>query len=127
MVPELTEPTIEQDSFAPLRRGLLEFAVLTVLSTGTLYAAEVLGRLEGTHFATREGTLYPMFGKLRRDGLLEYEWQESEAGPPRKYYRLTELGTQRLQQLRTNWSELATTLDQLALPAEGLSNNGVPQ
>ncbi|MEI6665197.1 MAG: PadR family transcriptional regulator [Chloroflexota bacterium] len=119
MVPELTDQPLEQDSFASLRRGLLEFAVLTVCSTGLLYAAEVLARLEGTHFATREGTLYPLFGKLRRDGLLEYEWQESDAGPPRKYYRLTEAGTQRLTQLRANWSELGTTLEQLAIPAEG--------
>lgn len=103
----------EQDSFASLRRGLLEFAVLEVLSTGSLYAAEVLTRLEGTHFATREGTLYPLFGKMRRDGLLEYEWQESESGPPRKYYRLTAVGEQRLEQLRSNWAELTTTLEGL--------------
>ncbi|MGE3855346.1 MAG: PadR family transcriptional regulator [Dehalococcoidia bacterium] len=111
MVPEQTE----QDSFSSLRRGLLEYAVLTVLSTGTLYAAEVLGRLEGTHFATREGTLYPLFGKLRREGLLEYEWQESDSGPPRKYYRLTEAGAQRLALLRANWAELAATLEQLGV------------
>ena len=123
MVPELTDqPPLDQDSFAPLRRGLLEFAVLTVCSTGLLYAAEVLARLDGTHFATREGTLYPMFGKLRRDGLLEYEWQESEAGPPRKYYRLTEAGTQRLTQLRENWSELGTTLEQLGLRQEAAAD-----
>lgn len=106
MVPEL----VEQDSFATLRRGLLEFAVLEVLSARQLYAAEVLARLEGTHFATREGTLYPLFGKLRRDGLLEYEWQESEVGPPRKYYRLTAAGMQRLESLRANWRELGSTL-----------------
>lgn len=111
MVPE--QP--EQDSFSSLRRGLLEYAVLTVVSTGTLYAAEILERLEGTHFATREGTLYPLLGKLRRDGLLEYEWQESDSGPPRKYYRLTDAGTQRLAQLRANWAELAATLEQLGV------------
>ena len=109
MVPEETQ----QDSFASLRRGLLEFAVLSVVSTGSLYAAEVLARLEGTHFATREGTLYPLLGKLRREGLLDYEWQESESGPPRKYYHLTEAGTERLEQLRANWHELATTLEGL--------------
>jgi PadR family transcriptional regulator, regulatory protein PadR len=111
MVPELTE----QDSFLSLRRGLLEFAVLTVLSTGSLYAAEVLERLAGTHFATREGTLYPLFGKLRREGLLEYEWQESDSGPPRKYYRLTPAGTERLELLRRNWRELGTTLEGLGV------------
>ncbi len=101
------------DSFASLKRGLLEFAVLEVLSTASLYAAEVLDRLEGTHFATREGTLYPLFGKLRRDGVLEYEWQESESGPPRKYYTLTAAGRERLEQLRATWLELANTLEGL--------------
>ena len=87
--------------------------MLTVLSTGSLYAAEVLERLERTQFATREGTLYPLFGKMRREELLDYEWQESDSGPPRKYYRLTAVGTQRLEQLRANWAELTTTLDEL--------------
>jgi PadR family transcriptional regulator PadR len=113
MVPE----AVAQDTFAPLRRGLLEFAVLTVLSTGTLYAADVLSRLADTHFATREGTLYPLFGKLRRDGLLDYEWQESESGPPRKYYRLTAAGQQRLEELRAGWHELGATLDELGAQA----------
>lgn len=114
MVPELTQ---EQDSFSSLRRGLLEFAVLTVLSAGSLYAAEVLERLDGTHFATREGTLYPLFGKLRREGLLDYEWQESDSGPPRKYYRLTASGAQRLGGLRANWQDLTHTLETLGATA----------
>ena len=96
MVPDI-ETRVEQDSFTSLRRGFLEFAVLSVLSTGSLYAAEVLARLDGTQFATREGTLYPLFGKMRRDGLLKYEWHESESGPPRKYYHLTTSDVQSLR------------------------------
>lgn len=115
MVPELESPTTTQDSFTSLRRGFVEFAVLTVLSTGSFYAAEVLTRLEGSPFATREGTLYPLFGKLRRDGLLEYEWQESEAGPPRKYYQITESGSERLTQLRMSWRELSDALERLGV------------
>lgn len=114
MVPEI-DVTAAQDSLASLRRGFLEFAVLTVLSTGSLYAAEVLTRLERTQFATREGTLYPLFGKMRRDGLLDYEWHESDSGPPRKYYRLTTSGSSRLQQLRANWQELSDTLERLGV------------
>ncbi len=114
MVPELESPST-QDSFASLRRGFLEFAVLSVLSTGSLYAAEVLTRLDRTQFATREGTLYPLFGKMRRDGLLEYEWHESDSGPPRKYYQLTASGSERLHQLRTNWQELSDTLERLGV------------
>ena len=101
------------DTFKAVRRGLLEFAVLTSLSGGRLYAAEILGRLDGTPFATQEGTLYPLLGKLRRDGLLDHDWVESESGPPRKYHRLTEQGTKRRAELGTYWDHLATTLQQL--------------
>jgi PadR family transcriptional regulator PadR len=64
-------------------------------------------------FATREGTLYPLFGKLRRDGLLDYAWHESESGPPRKYYWLTPVGEERLEQLRAEWRALGATLEVL--------------
>ncbi|MCW2949172.1 MAG: PadR family transcriptional regulator, partial [Thermoleophilia bacterium] len=62
-------------------------------------------------------TLYPLLGKLRREGLLEYDWVESESGPPRKYHRLTELGVQRRAQLASYWTNLATTLEQLGAPS----------
>ena len=114
MVPEL-EALPAQDTFTSLRRGFLEFAVLTVLSTGSFYAAEVLARLEESPFSTREGTLYPLFGKLRREGFLEYEWQESESGPPRKYYQITEAGAERLKQLRLSWQELSESLERLGV------------
>lgn len=104
------------DPFKSVRRGLLEFAVLTTLSSGRLYAAEILARLASTPFATQEGTLYPLLGKLRRDGLLEHDWVESDSGPPRKYHRLTELGEQRRAELATYWSDLASTLTQLGAP-----------
>ncbi len=103
----------EADPFRSVRRGLLELAVLTALVPGRLYAAEILERLADTPFATQEGTLYPLLGKLRRDGLLDHEWEESESGPPRKYHRLTEAGQERRTQLDTYWQDLATTLETL--------------
>ena len=99
--------------FKPLRRGLLEFAVLTTLATGRHYAADVLERLAKTPFATQEGTLYPLLSKMRRDGLLDHEWEESESGPPRKYYQVTESGTERLGQLIAYWRQLDGTLTEL--------------
>ena len=108
----MTDP----DPFRSVRRGLLELAVLTTLSPGHLYAAEILERLDGTPFSTQEGTLYPLLGKLRRDGLLDHEWVESESGPPRKYHRLTDAGRERLGQLDTYWQDLRTTLEQLGAP-----------
>jgi PadR family transcriptional regulator len=99
--------------FKPLRRGLLEFAVLTTLSSGRQYAGEIIERLGETPFATPEGTLYPLLGKMRRDGLLEHEWEESESGPPRKYYRVTAAGDERLTALNEYWQELTETLSEL--------------
>lgn len=99
--------------FKPLRRGLLEFAVLSTLSGGRLYAGEVIERLSETAFATPEGTLYPLLGKMRRDGLLEHEWEESESGPPRKYYRVTAAGDERLVAFNGYWQELTETLAEL--------------
>ncbi len=99
--------------FKPLRRGLLEFAVLTTLSSGRQYAGEIIERLGETSFATPEGTLYPLLGKMRRDGLLEHEWEESESGPPRKYYRVTDAGDERLTALNEYWQELTETLSEL--------------
>ena len=106
----------DSDPFRSLRRGLLEFAVLTALEPGRLYAAEILERLDGTPFATQEGTLYPLLGKLRRDGLLDHEWEESDSGPPRKYHQLTAAGRDRRAQLGSYWQDLATTLDTLGAP-----------
>lgn len=104
------------DTFRSVRRGLLELAVLSTLSTGPLYPAEILERLRDTPFATQEGTLYPLLGKLRRDELLDHEWIESDAGPPRKYHRLTPAGTERLAQLSSYWQQLASTIERLGAP-----------
>jgi PadR family transcriptional regulator PadR len=98
------------EKFAPIRKGLLEFVVLRVISAEKLYVAEMLQRLAGTEFATQEGTLYPLLSRLRRESLVDYEWQESEAGPPRKYYRLTDTGRQALDELQGYWRHLNDTL-----------------
>ncbi len=101
------------DSFASLRKGLLEFALLQVISGQKVYAADILERLSNTPFATSEGTLYPLLSKLKQGGLVAYDWAESESGPPRKYYRLTAAGTERLAGMRDYWKALETTLDRL--------------
>ncbi len=102
-----TDPT----RFAALRKGLLEFLILGVVSSDTVYAADILRRLSTTDFATQEGTLYPLLSKMRREGLLDYEWQESAAGPPRKYYRLTAAGEAEWREFRAYWASLTTVID----------------
>lgn len=101
------------ERFASLRKGLLEFAVLSVISAHEAYAADILASLSETDFQTQEGTLYPLLSKLRREELLEYAWQESESGPPRKYYSLTAKGKRELEATQAYWKELITTLKSL--------------
>jgi PadR family transcriptional regulator, regulatory protein PadR len=99
--------------FSPLRKGLLEFLILDIVSSGEVYVADILERLDRTDFATREGTLYPLLSKMRREGLLDYDWRESATGPPRKYYRLTKLGQESLAEFRAYWTSLTTLIDEL--------------
>ena len=87
------------EKFAAIRKGLLEFLILKIISADKVYVADMLERLSVTEFTTQEGTLYPLLSKMRRDGLVDYEWQESGAGPPRKYYKLTDKGTSQLAEL----------------------------
>ncbi|MEX2273659.1 MAG: PadR family transcriptional regulator [Vicinamibacterales bacterium] len=101
------------EKFAPIRKGLLEFVILKIVAAEKVYAADILKRLTTTEFATQEGTLYPLLSKMRRDGLLDYEWQESDAGPPRKYYELTHKGELQLIELNDYWQHLNATITQL--------------
>jgi PadR family transcriptional regulator, regulatory protein PadR len=101
------------DKFAAIRKGLLEFLILKIVAADKVYVADILERLSDTEFATQEGTLYPLLSKMRRDGLLDYEWQESDAGPPRKYYELTARGKSQLADLNEYWKQLNATITQL--------------
>jgi PadR family transcriptional regulator PadR len=98
------------DKFGPIRKGLLELAVLQVISVKKVYAANILETLKSTEFTTQEGTLYPLLSRLRQDGAVDYEWVESEAGPPRKYYHLTEKGTIQLGLLNDYWKKINKTI-----------------
>lgn len=108
---------------APLRKGLLEFVVLRIVGGDQVYVPDILKRLTGTEFATQEGTLYPLLSKLRREQLVDYEWRESELGPPRKYYRLTEAGLQQLAQLNDYWQRINHTLARLGPVQTGSSHS----
>jgi PadR family transcriptional regulator PadR len=103
----------DEQKFSSIRKGLLEFLVLTIISARTVYVADILKRLSATDFATQEGTLYPLLSKLRREGLVNYEWQESESGPPRKYYGLTPAGKKHLSELDQYWAGITRTVTEL--------------
>ena len=97
----------------PIRKGLLEFLILKIVSVDRVYVADILARLRDTEFATQEGTLYPLLSKMRRENLVDYEWKESEAGPPRKYYKLTPKGKAQLAELNQYWKQINSTINQL--------------
>jgi PadR family transcriptional regulator PadR len=78
-----------------------------------VYVADMMKRLQETDFATQEGTLYPLLSKMRREEFVDYEWQESDSGPPRKYYKLTAKGKSQLAEFKNYWAYLNTTINQL--------------
>jgi PadR family transcriptional regulator PadR len=109
----LMTTSLIQEKFASIRKGLLEFLILKIIASDKVYVADMLRRLSTTEFATQEGTLYPLLSKMRREGAVDYEWQESDAGPPRKYYKLTARGKSQLEELTDYWAYINQTLDNL--------------
>ena len=101
----------EQNS--QLRKGLLEMAVLLVISNGPVYASDILKKLTTNYLLIVEGTLYPLLSRLKKDGSLNYQWQESKNGPPRKYYQLTEIGNKKLAQKLDAWKKLNKSINAL--------------
>jgi len=101
------------EKFIPIRKGLLEFVILKLIDADQLYVADMLERLSKTEFTTQEGTLYPLLSKMRREGLVDYEWRESDSGPPRKYYELTTRGRAQLAELGEYWKHLNATINRL--------------
>ncbi len=94
-----------------MRKGMIEFCTLLALSGEPMYASEILAGLKKADLIVVEGTLYPLLSRLRREELLTYEWEESSAGPPRKYYRLTTQGKQTLKTLMGTWKQLSASIE----------------
>jgi len=103
------------EKFGPMRKGLLEFLILKVIDADRVYVADILRKLSATEFATQEGTLYPLLSRMRRDGLVDYDWKESESGPPRKYYALTASGQGQLAELVAYWRLINKTIEDLGV------------
>ena len=101
------------EKFTAIRKGLLEFLVLKIIAADKLYAADILRQRGSTEFATQEGTLYPLLSKMRREELVDYQWKESEAGPPRKYYQLTAKGREQLRETSEYWQKISGTVRSL--------------
>jgi PadR family transcriptional regulator PadR len=96
-----------------MRKGILEFCILHIISRGEVYASDMLEELTSAKIIVVEGTLYPLLTRLRKTGLVEYKWVESTSGPPRKYYKLTDDGQTFLNQLDKTWEELILSTEKI--------------
>jgi PadR family transcriptional regulator PadR len=102
-----------ENTKAQMRKGVLEFCILSVLSDGDAYPTEIIERMKKAKLVVVEGTLYPLLTRLKNLELLAYRWEESTSGPPRKYYKLTETGESFLRELETSWDELVASVDEV--------------
>ena len=98
---------------AQMRKGILEYCILAVLSRNSCYAVDIINELKKAQVIVVEGTLYPLLTRQKNAGLLSYRWEESPQGPPRKYYELTELGQIYLRELDKVWDELVESVNQI--------------
>ena len=95
-----------ENTKAQMRKGVLEFCILSILENGDAYTSEILTQLKDAKMLVVEGTIYPLLTRLKNAGLLTYRWEESTSGPPRKYYSLTDKGVEALAELNASWNSL---------------------
>ncbi len=96
-----------------MRKGILEFCILHIISRGEVYASNMLEELTAAKIMVVEGTLYPLLTRLRKAGLVDYKWVESNSGPPRKYYTITKEGKAFVDALNQTWDELVNSTQQI--------------
>jgi PadR family transcriptional regulator PadR len=96
-----------------MRKGFIAFCVLKVCSKKPVYTSDIIKELRDAKLVVVEGTIYPLLSRLQKEGLLSHEWQESEQGPPRKYYKITDFGEQVMKTVGEEISNLNSTIDKL--------------
>ncbi len=119
----MSEEEIEKNSGVPeksiqsqMRKGILELCILSILSKADAYPTEIIEKLKETKLVVVEGTLYPLLTRLKNTGLLAYRWEESNSGPPRKYYKLTSEGQNYLKELHESWFDMVTAVNKTIGP-----------
>lgn len=100
-----------ENTKAQMRKGVLEFCILSILSSKEAYPSEIIDKLKEGKLIVVEGTLYPLLTRLKNAGLLKYRWEESKSGPPRKYYELTKVGEEFLKELASTWNDLVLAVE----------------
>lgn len=102
-----------ENSKAQMKKGVLEYCILSIISRGEAYASDIIDEMKEAKLIVVEGTLYPLLSRLKNDGLLSYNWVESKSGPPRKYYQLTKDGELFMAELSKTWNELGNAVDHI--------------
>lgn len=109
-----------QNTQSQMRKGVLEFCILSVIKQGEVYPSDIVDKMKRANLNIFEGTLYPLLTRLKNAGYLTYRWVESNSGPPRKYFLMTEQGLLFYAELEKTWKELADAVQSLT------SQNGQP-
>jgi PadR family transcriptional regulator PadR len=104
------DANITNQTEVQMRKGMLVYCVLLLLQDGEVYSSEIIRSLHKAELIVVEGTLYPLLSRLAKDNLVSYEWQESEQGPPRKYYTLTKDGHSLLTELKQTYNKLHNSI-----------------
>lgn len=103
-----------ENAKAQMRKGVLELCILSILSRGDAYTTDLINKLKDAQMIVVEGTLYPLLTRQKNAGLLNYRWEESPQGPPRKYYSLTIEGKEYLAELKDGWEKLIETVNAIS-------------
>ena len=104
-----------ENAKAQMRKGVLEMCSVAIIEVDEVYPSDIIARLKANDLIVVEGTLYPLLTRLKNDGLLDYSWRESNAGPPRKYFKVTDVGRQFLEGLTNSWRQLVQSVEQTLL------------
>jgi PadR family transcriptional regulator PadR len=103
-----------ENTKAQMRKGILEYAILLIISHKPVYSSEIISQLKQANLIVVEGTIYPLLSRLKKSELLSYDWEESQSGPPRKYYSLTKKGKDMIEALEETWTNLAKSIETLS-------------
>ena len=102
-----------ENTQAQMRKGILEYCILLIIAQQDAYVPDIISKLKASNMIVVEGTIYPLLTRLKNTGLLSYRWEESQQGPPRKYYSITEQGRDFLKELENSWNELTSAVNSI--------------
>ena len=112
-----------ENTQSQMRKGILEFCILSIIRRGEAYPSDIVEEMKAANLNILEGTLYPLLTRLKNAAMLNYRWVESNSGPPRKYFLLTEKGEAFYKELEATWNELANAVNTLASKKDSIPTN----